>query len=106
MAQSVQSFVQSVQRPANGSDRGSYLAAVGEEIRRERLALRLGQRELAAKAGVALGTLSAIENGLCDSEDSIMCVRLALVAEISGTLRLISGMAADALARLSKGLAA
>lgn len=39
------------------------ISALGRGVRRERIALGLKQKELAAKAAVSVDTLSALENG-------------------------------------------
>ena len=39
------------------------IVALGRGVRRERIALGLKQKELAAKAAVSVDTLSALENG-------------------------------------------
>lgn len=102
--QSVRGVSSAAERIAHAAERANWLAAKGDEIRRDRTTLRIGQRELAGKAGVAVGTLSAIENGLCDNDEAIQCVQMALLMEISGAARLFSAMAADALARAAKGV--
>lgn len=43
--------------------------------------LHIGQREIAAKAGIALGTLSAIENELGGSSESLEVLHAALVEQ-------------------------
>lgn len=63
----------------------------GEELKQIRELLNIGQREIAAKAGIALGTLSAIENELGGCQDSMELLHATLREQILGaTHRLLA----------------
>ncbi|WP_267086990.1 MULTISPECIES: helix-turn-helix domain-containing protein [Xanthomonas] len=57
---------------------GEIVALLGERLRRERLHLGLKQSEVAKRAGVAMSTISNLENGQSVSLDNWVRVTMAL----------------------------
>ena len=83
MTQAAQNQMEQTVRPLERSIERFVRVPIpnGESLREARELLRIGQREIAAKAGVALSTLSVVEAEEGGNLESLQLIRAALIEE-------------------------